>query len=73
MFDQTVTGLRSSVHVLGGGGCLPSELELVLKVLFRTREKNPSLEFMIEILIMRSGGLPDTVRCAPYQVSPHLL
>ena len=51
MFDQTVTGLKSSVNVVGSdSGPLPSELELVLKVLFKTRENNSSLEFMTEIL-----------------------
>ena len=50
IFDQIVTGLRSSVNSVGGGGPLPSELELVLKVLFKTRENNSSLEFMTEIL-----------------------
>ena len=52
IFDQIVTGLRSSVNSVGGGGPLPSELELVLKVVFKWRETNPSVEFMIEILTM---------------------
>ena len=52
IFDQIVTGLRSSVNSVGGGGPLPSELELVLKVVFKWRENNPSVEFMIEILTM---------------------
>ena len=52
IFDQIVTGLRSSVNIVVGVGPLPSELELVLKVLFKWRENNPSLEFMIEILRM---------------------
>ena len=66
MFDQTVTGLKSSVNVVGSdSGPLPSELELVLKVLFKWRENNPSVEFMIEILTMRSGDLPVTLRDVP--------
>ena len=71
MFDQSEVWLTSSVKV--SGGPLPSELELVLKVLFRPRENTPSLEFMIEILPVRSGVLPDTDWCATYQISSHLL
>ena len=69
MLDQAELWLTFSVKI--GGVGLPSVL--MLKVLFKPRENNPSVKFIIEILTERSGVLPATVRSAVYQSSSHLL